>query len=193
VPIGATDGGSTGYTKNAYNVADASSSAEHTASSTESATQIESDASWGSAPAQYDDTSPYWTSYWIQNGQVYYFQSNLAQPVSVIAGADAANFVVSRGGFGKDENHVYWGDGVIPSADPSTFEALYPPDGQWTCYAKDKDTVWYFCGIGSPYVLGADAPSFRVADDPMNPGPNQCQQDIAYDKSRSYCEGDSDQ
>lgn len=180
---------SSGNTGQGGNVTEALPSAEQAASSTELPAPIELDASWGPAPTQNDGSS----LYWIQNGQVYYDQSYVGP--TVIAGADATTFEVSQNheGFGRDKNHVYWGD-VIPGADPSTFEILYPPDGQWTCYAKDKGTVWFFCGIGSPYpVVGADALSFRVVDDPVNPGSNQCQEDIAYDKSRYYCEGGADQ
>ena len=59
----------------------------------------------------------------------------------VLADADPASFQVISGApydyFVKDKYHVWWNEGLLPNADPSTFIVVLDP------YAKDSRHVYY--------------------------------------------------
>jgi hypothetical protein len=84
---------------------------------------------------------------------------------SVLAGADPATFSFIFGQwsiasgdyqfqYGKDQNHVYSDCKIIQGADPSTFQLFLDKLGNYTEYAKDKNTAYF---DDSPIVIPSTA------------------------------------
>lgn len=76
--------------------------------------------------------------------------------------------------FARDKNHVYYRARQIPGADPETFERI-GKENHWM-YMRDKSHV-YLCVGGIAYPLvGADAESFQILEQPYS-----------KDKNDAYC------
>jgi DKNYY family len=73
-------------------------------------------------------------------------------------------------GWSRDRKHLYWGNKIVPEADPATFRLLLTAADRKSpfmagFYGKDKDHVFYSDQI----ISGADPKSFEVDDPRVGP------------------------
>jgi len=104
--------------------------------------------------------------YTLKQGKLYY-QDKLVTGDAFDADSLAPASTLLTGGarFLKDKEHVYLVSlelAVVPGADPATFELLGCSDSSDTCYARDKNTIYYENYPVVTPVAGADRTTFKL-------------------------------
>jgi hypothetical protein len=72
-----------------------------------------------------------------EDGQVYWSGGTLSAKKYMVKNADYNSFKVLSKDFGRDKNHTYYQNVILPNADPKTFKPL------GNNYAKDKNAAYF--------------------------------------------------
>ena len=125
---------------------------------------------------------------YVRDSQRIFYKSESDGFGGFLNNVSADSFVALNDVYGKDTQHVYYGNQVVPKADTATFH-VFTPQKEWVSdgnmvwnsqwyYAADKNSV-YFAG---KVLRGTDVATFHLD----TPSGNFCNQDCASDKNHTY-------
>ncbi|WP_185731288.1 DKNYY domain-containing protein [Larkinella rosea] len=110
--------------------------------------------------------------YRVEDGKVVLY-SGFPASVRLLEGADAESFVAITDHFGKDKNHAYFYERIIPDADPATFTFLA------SSYSRDKNR-----GYSCEKLISNDGAHFNIVPNPNETATSVSAEGIPYARDR---------